>query len=159
GRQSFKALVARYSNEPRSAPILDELLRVNAVRRLGDGRLEALSRSYATVRWKPHGIEALGEELREHGATLLHNLEHPGQPRYGRRIVNAQLAPRYLPLLRRDIEDQFESVADVIEDALNERAHTVTPAPGGRDAVRLGVEIYVFEEPVILEPGIKEKGS
>lgn len=151
-RVSFKALVSRYSNEPRVAPILDELLRVNAVRRLPNGTLQALSRTYATVRWDADGIAALGQQLNEYAGTLLHNLEHPGRPHYVRRVVNAQLDPRYLPMLVRDIEEQAETVADSIDDALNDRRHTVTPARGGRDAVRLGVGIYVFEEPVSLEP-------
>jgi Family of unknown function (DUF6502) len=156
-RVSFQSLVARYSNEPRITPILDELLRVNAVRKLPDGSLKAVSRTYATVRWDSDGIVALGEQLNEHCATLLHNLEHPGRPRYVRRVVNAQLDPRYRPMLVRDIEEQFETLADSIDDALNDRQHTVTPVRGGREAVRLGVAIYLFEEPVILEPASSQE--
>jgi hypothetical protein len=150
--RSFKELVKRYSNEPRSAPILDELLRVNAVKRLPDGSLKAVSRSYATVRWNPDGIASLGEQLAEHCSTLLHNLEHPGEPRLARRIVNAQLDPNYRPMLVRDIQEQLEATATSIDDALNDRRATVTPVQGGREAVRLGVVMYVFEEPVVLEP-------
>jgi hypothetical protein len=150
-RRSFKALVARYSNEPRVAPILDELLRVNAIRRRSDGRLQALSRTYATVRWDPDGIESFGEQMKEHCETLLHNLENPGRPRFVRRVVNAQLDPRYQPVLVREIEADFRMMADSIDHALNARGHTLIPAHGGRDAVRLGVVMYVFEEPVVLE--------
>ncbi|HWZ63610.1 MAG TPA: DUF6502 family protein [Steroidobacteraceae bacterium] len=156
-RRSFKELVKRYSNEPRVTPILDELLRVNAVKRLSDGTLKAVSRTYATVRWNPDGIASLGEQLAEHCGTLLHNLEHPGEPRLVRRIVNAQLDPRYRPMLVRDIQEELEATANSIDDALNERRATVTPVRGGRQAVRLGVVMYVFEEPVILEPATSEK--
>jgi hypothetical protein len=151
-RRSFGELVKRYSNEPRVTPILDELLRVNAVKKLPDGTLKALSRTYATVRWNPDGIASLGEQLAEHCGTLLHNLEHPGEPRLVRRIVNAQLDPLYRPMLVRDIQEQLDAVGDSIDDALNDRRATVTPVRGGRAAVRLGVAMYVFEEPVILEP-------
>ena len=157
--RSFTELVRRYSNEPRVAPILDELLRVNAVKRLPDGTVKAISRSYATVRWNPDGIASLGEQLGEHCATLFHNLEHPGQPRFVRRVVNAQLNPLYRPLLLRDIQEQLAAAADSIDDALNERRATVTPAAGGREAVRLGVVMYVFEEPVLLEPAASGKRS
>ena len=74
-----------------------------------------------------------------------------------RRVVNAQLDPRYRPVLVRDIEEQFESLADSIDDALNHRGHTVAPTRAGREAVRLGVAMYVFEEPVILERAAPEK--
>jgi hypothetical protein len=114
--------------------------------------LKAVSRSYATVRWNPAGITSLGEQLAEHCGTLLHNLEHPGEPRLVRRVVNAQLDPTYRPMIVRDIQDHFDAAAESIDDALNDRRATVTPVAGGREAVRLGVVMYVFEEPVILEP-------
>jgi hypothetical protein len=152
-RRSFNELVKRYSNEPRARPILDELLRVGAIKRLPDGTLKAISRSYATVRWDPAGITSLGEQLADVCATLLHNLEHPGEPRVVRRVVNAQLDPLYRPLLVRDIQEQLDTAANAIDDALNDRRATVTPVEGGRPAVRLGVAMYLFEEPVLLEPG------
>jgi uncharacterized protein DUF6502 len=156
-RKSFKALVSRYSNEPRATPILEELLRVKAVRVRSDGTLQALSRTYATVRWDPAGIASLGDQLSEHFATLLHNLEDPGRPRLVRRIVNAQLDPRYRPMLVRDIEDQVKSLADSLDDALNHRGYTLTPKRGAHEAVRLGVGFYLFEEPVILDAPAPEK--
>ena len=156
-RKSFKALVRRYSNEPRATPILEELLRVKAVRQRQDGTLQALSRTYATVRWDPAGIESLGDQMNELCDTLLYNLENPGQLRLVRRIVNAQLDPRYRPMLVRDIQSQVSSLADSLDDALNHRGYTVTPKRGGREAVCLGVGFYVFERPVILEPVASEK--
>ena len=157
-RRSFKELVKRYSNEPRITPILDELLRVKAVKQLPDGNLKAVSRTYATVRWNTDGIARLGDHLAEHCATLLHNLEHPGEPRLVRRVVNAQLDPLYRPMLVRDIQEQLDAAADSIDDALNDRRATVTPGRGGREAVRLGVAMYVFEEPVILRPTTGAQG-
>jgi hypothetical protein len=157
-RRSFQELVKRYSNEPRVTPILDELLRVNAVKRLADGTLKAVSRSYATVRWNPDGISSLGDQLAEHCATLLHNLEHAEQPRLVRRVVNAQLDPLYRPMLVRDIQEQLDAAADSIDDALNDRRATVRPVRGGREAVRLGVAMYVFEERVVLEPVTGPRG-
>lgn len=150
--KSFQALVARYSNEPRVVPILDELLRVNAVKQRTDGQLQAISRTYATVRWSPQGIHTLGEELREHCATLIHNLENPARPRYARRVINAQLNPRYLPILMRDIDEHLEIMADSLDDTLNARSRTLTSSGTQQDGVRLSVSMYVFEEPMVLEP-------
>lgn len=151
GRQSFQALIARYSNEPRPAPILDELLRVGAVKRRSDGTYQAVSRTYATVRWAPLGLEGLGEQLREHCATLLHNLENPSRARFVRRVVNAQLDPRYLPILLRNIDQQLETTADTFDDAVNARSRTLVPGAEPQDAVKLSISMYVYEEPVVLE--------
>jgi Family of unknown function (DUF6502) len=146
GRRSFASLVERYSGERwLVATILDELLRVKAVRRRADGRIEALSRTYATVRWDPDGVAAFGEQLHEHCATLLHNLKNPAHARYVRRVVNAQLDPRYIPMLRRDLEQQVEAVADSMDDALNDPRQTLLGAPGDTGASSLGIAFYVFE--------------
>lgn len=86
-RRSFEALCRRYSGEYRTGPILEELLRVRAVKPLPEGHLQALSRTYATVRWDPEGIAALGEHLSEHCATLVANLEQPTRPRLARQVA------------------------------------------------------------------------
>jgi hypothetical protein len=141
-RRSFEALCRRYSGEYRTAPILDELLRVRAVRRIPEGRIQALSRTYATVRWDPEGIAALGEQLAEYCATLVANLERPTRPRLARQVVNARLDPRYAPVLIRDIENNLRIQADSLHDTLNDPLHRAAP---GAPAIRLGVGIYVFE--------------
>ena len=146
-RRSFAALCQRYSGERRTAPVLDELLRVRAVRRLKDGSVEAVSRTYATVRWDPEGIAAVGDQLREHCETLVHNLKHPSRPRFVRRVLNSRLDPRYAPMLMRDIEQHAGSVVDSIDDALNAAQYTVKATRGAGDAMTLGVAIYVFEDP------------
>lgn len=144
-RRSFAALVERYSGEGwRVATILEELLRVKAVRRLPDGRVEALSRSYATVRWDPDGVTEFGEQLSEHCATLVHNLKYPARARYVRRVLNARLDPRYVPMLVRDLVQQAEGFADAADDSLNDPKQTIT----GRskdEAASLGVALYLFE--------------
>lgn len=143
-RRSFEALCRRYSGEFRVTPILEELLRVRAVRRLPEGRIQAVSRTYATVSWDPEGIEAIGEQLAEHCATLVANLEQPTRPRLARQVVNARLNPRYAPVLIRDIESNLRVQADSLLDTLNDPLHRAAP---GTPAMRLGVGIYVFEAP------------
>lgn len=143
-RRSFEALCRRYSGQYRAVPILDELSRVGAVRRLAEGRVQALSRTYATVRWDPEGIAAVGEQLAEHCATLVANLEQPTRPRLARQVVNARLNPKYAPILIRDIESSLQVQADGLNDNLNDPLHT---AESRAPAMRLGVGIYVFEGP------------
>jgi hypothetical protein len=146
GRRSFAGLVERYSGERwRVATILEELLRVEAIRRLPDGRVQALSRTYATVRWDPEGVEAFGMQLSEHCATLLHNLNSPGHPRYVRRVLNARLNPHYGPMLLRDIEQQAQVLADSVDDALNDPRQTLTGRDSDAKAVTLGLSLYLFE--------------
>ena len=142
-RRSFAALCDRYSGEQRTAPILDELLRVGAVRQLPDGRLQALSRTCVQVKWDPAGVEVVGEQLRDHCATLLENLRHPTRARFTRQVVNAHLDLRHAPMVIREIERSLQARTDALHETLNDPAHT---APAGASAMRLGVGVYVFEE-------------
>jgi hypothetical protein len=145
GKGSFAGLVDQYSGErSRVATILSELLRVKAIRKLADGRLQAISRTYATARWSAEGIESLGEELGEHCAALLHNLNHPERPLYARRIVNTRLDPRYLPMLLRDMEQQSETLTDSMDDALNDPQKTLKGKRDG-ETTSLGLALYLFQ--------------
>jgi hypothetical protein len=145
GRRSFAALVERYSGaRALVAAIRDELLRVKAIRRLPDGRLQALSRTYATVRWDPDGVMAVGEQLNELCTTLTHNLKFPARPLYVRRVINAQLDPRYVPMLTRDIEQHAKVLVDSFDDSLNDPRATLPGSPRDTGAVSLGVAFYVF---------------
>jgi hypothetical protein len=164
-RRSFAALCARYSGEGRSAPLLEELMRVRAVRRLTDGRIEALSRTCATVRWDPAGIAAVGEALADHCASLVHNLKNPSRPRFTRHVLNARLDPRYVPVLVRDIERQAATLTDSLDETLNDPLHSVAATALAEDAVRLGVGVYLFEEPgeppgsTVAEAGAAKKSG
>lgn len=149
-RRSFQALVRLYSGERwRSATILDELLRVKAVRQLPDGRIRALSRSYATVRWDPEGITSVGEQLADHCETLLHNLRDPGHSRFVGRVVNSRVDPRYVPVLLRDLRESAQVFLQTQDSALNYVGHTLREERNTSQAVgppmRLGVTLYIFE--------------
>ena len=155
-RRSFAALCDRYSGEQRTAPVLDELLRVGAVRQLPDGRLQALSRTCVQVRWDPAGVEAVGEQLRDHCTTLLENLHHPTRARFARQVVNAHLDLRHAPMVIREIERSLQARTDALHETLNDPAHT---APAGAPAMRLGVGVYVFEEAPAEEGVSRENES
>jgi hypothetical protein len=151
-RRSFAALVKRYAGDPRVVTLLKELLRVKAVRRLPDGKLEVLSRTFATARWDNTGIEMVGERVRDLLDTLVHNLKHPSRPRYARFVVNAEVDPNFVPLLLRDITHQAEVMADSFQDALSDPERIVRPTRSAQDAHRISIGIFVTEEATLVPP-------
>ncbi len=151
-RRSFAALVKRYAGDPRVRTLLKELLRVKAVRRLPDRHVEVLSRTFVTARWDNTGIEIVGERVRDLLDTLVHNLKHPSRPRYARFVVNAEVDPRYVPLLLRDITQQAEVLADSFQDSLNDPDRIVRPTRSAQDAHRISLGIFVAEEPALVDP-------
>ncbi|MBS1994660.1 MAG: hypothetical protein JSS86_00060 [Cyanobacteria bacterium SZAS LIN-2] len=158
-KKSFANLVARYSGDPRVQTTIDELLRARAVRETKDGRFEVLTRTFSPSKLDAEGMTRVGEQIRDHLETLVYNLRHPSMPRFHRVIENSQLDPRYVPVLVRDISSQADSLADSVDDALNNPAATVKPGNQVQDAARLGVAIYIFEEPVVVAPPPGSKRS
>lgn len=69
------------------APILEELARVRVIRRLPDELRAGTELNLCTVRWDPEGIAAVGNQLAEHCATLVANLEQPTRPRLARQVA------------------------------------------------------------------------
>ena len=67
-------------------------------------------------------------------------------------VANAEVDPRFVPLLVRDLTEQAEVLADSFEDALNDPERIVRPARSAQDAKRLGVCIFVVEEATLVEP-------
>lgn len=151
-RGSFVSLVKRYSGDPRARTLLHELLRVKAVRRLPDRRLEVLSRSFATVRWDSQGVALLGEQARDLLENLVHNLQRPQQPRYVRFILNDKVDPDYVPMLIRDLTQQAESFADRCDDALSDPNRTLNPTQAAQPATRLGVGIFILSDTTSVAP-------
>jgi hypothetical protein len=151
-KRSFTALVKRHSGDPRVATLLDELTRVRAVRQRPDGLLEVLSRTFVTARWDAGGIQAVGERVHDLLATLVHNLKHPHMPRYERFVVSNEVSPRYVPMLLRDITAQADVLAEGFQDALTDPQHSVKPGKGVQDARRVGLAVYVVDEPTLIEP-------
>src|ERR1700722_7753230 len=151
GRRSFVALVNRYSGDPRVATLLKELLRVKAVRRVPGKRLEVLSRTVATARWDSEGVLMMGERVRDLLETLTHNLKNESSPRYARFIVNADIDPKYVPMLVRDITEQAQVLGDSFEDALSHPDASLRRRSTAR-ATRLGVGFFLIEESAPVDP-------
>ena len=150
-RRSFGALVRKHSGDPRVRTLLRELERVKAVRRAADGRLEVVRRSYAPLTLSPAGIEEIGQEARDYLRTLIHNLRYPAQRLYQRRTQNVSLTPSQAAILLRYLTTQADAALNALEGELND------PLPDRSDlrrqpSVRLGIGVYVFQEPLEESP-------
>ena len=147
-RRSFVALVKRHSGDAHNAaPILEELLRSQAVREHADGTLEAISRTCVNVGWDEAGIEAVGEELAEHIETLLFNLKNPDRPRFAKRIVCGHLDPHAARVIVPELAEQAEIFLEGAHDALNRPKHPSHKEPSHPSALRFAVALQFFQAP------------
>ena len=142
---SFAALVKRYAGQTRVAPVLNSLRAAGAVRILPDGRIEAVARTSVSGRWDREGILALGEEVAQHLALLVHNARHPEDRHFARRVANLWVDARYARILRQEFEENAEVFLESTEVALNHKRHAAKP--GSKDARRISVAIQVMDEP------------
>ncbi len=155
--KSFQALVAHYAGGPKSRAVLQELIRANAVRLLPGKQVEALSRTITTVKWDPEGIQEVGERMRDLLETLRFNLKNPMRPRFARFVVNRSIDPKYGPVLKRDFTNYADSLADSMQEFLDNPHSNVSPGRKAQPAVRLGMGFYLIEEPTTVEPKISKQ--
>jgi hypothetical protein len=150
--KSFEELVSLYAGGLKAKSVLQELLRLHAVRLLPGDRVEVISETITTVKWDADGIQEVGERVRDLLETLSYNLKNPMRPRFVRFVVDRSIDPKYLPLLRRQFTDYADNLAGTLQDSLSHSPQKLFPTKKPQDAVRLGLGFYLFEEPSIVEP-------
>ena len=87
-RLSFSELVKRYSGDIPVRPMLDELVRVGAVKQLKDGRLGLVVRGYIPQKGLDQKLAILGHDTADLITTIDHNLYvNPASPRIQRKVM------------------------------------------------------------------------
>ena len=156
GSQGFAALVRRHSGDVPVRAVLDELLRVGAVRRRDDGRLVLVARAYVPQRSPIDKIAILGADVADLIDTIDHNIEHgDADPRFQRKVMYRQVPPAALPEFRRLSAAQAQTLLERLDRWLSERS-VGEPSSPDEPRARVGMGIYYFEERLDSHPP-KEK--
>lgn len=144
GRVSFAALVKRHSGDMPPRAVLDELLRVGAVQRLDDGRIEPVARAYVPQRGSTEKIDILGHDVADLIATIDHNIEHgDADARFQRKVMYHALPAGALPAFRKLSANQAQALLEKLDRWLAD--HDIDPA-AGEPTARVGLGIYYFED-------------
>lgn len=147
GEMSFAMLVKRHSGDAPVRAVLDELLRVGAVRRRDDGLLELVARAYVPLRSPIDKIAILGADVADLIDTIDHNIEHGDRnPRFQRKLMYHSIPVDVLPEFRKLSSAQAQALLEKLDKWL--AAHD-TPKPSkAPDAsrARVGLGIFYFEE-------------
>jgi hypothetical protein len=154
--KSFAELVRRYSGDMPPRAVLDELLRVGAVRRMSNGRLRLLVPAYVPRSSNVDKIGILGADAADLIHTINHNLEHSGrEPRFQRKVMYDNLPAEAVEEFRRLSAAQSQQLLECLDGWLVKRDRDVSPNVKGRGRFRAGIGIYYFEED--LRGGSEEK--
>ena len=146
-RTSFTALVKRYSGDIPVRALLDELVRVGAVKRLKDGRVGLVSRGYVPQRGLEEKLAILGSDTADLIATIDHNIfGNPSKPRMQRKVMYDNVPVEAARAFQTVAEDRAQEMLEALDRWLSHRDRDVNPTVRGKGRVRVGVGIYHFEE-------------
>lgn len=145
---SFSELARAYSGDIYSGIILDELVRVGAVRIRSDQCVEALSRRYTTGGADPESLRHAGIVAGDILATLEHNMTVSIDERlFEDESIALNLPREAVPMLARLLERRGAAFLDDLDGWLAEaenkgQAGSTTPS----DTVRAGVRLVMIVE-------------
>jgi hypothetical protein len=153
GPAGFALLVKRHSGDVPARAVLDELIRVGAVRARDDGRLELLERAYVPSRSAVEKLRILGNDVADMIDTIDHNLMHGAtDPRFQRKVMYHSVPTEALPEFRKLGAKQSQTLLEKMDRWL--AAHDTDNPADQPDLprARVGLGIYYFEEPVAPQP-------
>ena len=141
GPDSFTALVRDHSGDVPVQAVLAELLRVNAVQRLRNGKLRLTRKAYVPSDDAQEKIQILGDDVRNLISTIDHNLQRDTDLRFQREVSYDEF-----PL---EAIEEFRAMSAKRSQALLEQHYTWLKDRAGQtsatDQRRVGVGIYYFE--------------
>ncbi len=157
---SFSELVKRFSGDIPVRATLDELIRVGAVKRLEDGRISLLTRTYVAESSDADKLHIMGTDVAHLMSTIDHNLKSdPMGPFFQRKVAYDNLPDEVLPLFRQYSAKRAQTLLENLDRWLAQHDRDVTPAVKGTGRNNAGIGIYYFEEPYSIEENPDELRS
>jgi hypothetical protein len=143
GELSFTAVVREFSGDVPPRAIADELLRVGAIKKLSDGRLQLIEHAYVPGDDVGEKLHILGTDVAALIATIDHNIYGGAPARFQRKVEYSAIASALMPEVRHEIAALAQASLEQMDEVLQAK---FVLAPDADDSTRTGVGIYYFEE-------------
>ena len=144
---TFSALVKAYSGDIPVRAVLDELLRVGAVKQLKDGRICLVSRGYVPQNGSSEKLHVLGVDTADLISTIDHNINlRPTKPRFQRKVMYDNVPIEAAQEFRTLAAAEGQELLEKLDRWLAHRDRDTNPASKGTGRVRVGLGIFQFEE-------------
>jgi hypothetical protein len=144
---SFAALVRRFSGDIPFRAILDELLRVGVVEKVGDDGIRLKTRAYVPESGDTEKLNILGTDVSDLVSTIDHNLQHgSSDPFFQRKVMYDNVPVEAIQEFRRMSGAQAQALLERLDKWLSQHDRDTHPGNGGTGRVRTGIGIYYFEE-------------
>lgn len=127
--------------------LLDELVRVGAVKQLRDGRIGLVSRGYIPRNGTVPKLRVLGADTADLITTIDHNIYgKPSKPRFQRKLMYDNVPLEAVAEFRTLAAAESQELLEKLDRWLAHRDRDVNPVSKGTGRVRVGLGIYHFEE-------------
>jgi hypothetical protein len=147
GHESFAALARRFSGDIPSRAILDELLRVGVVEKVGDSSVRLKTRAYVPESGNTDKLNILGTDVSDLVSTIDHNLQHgAADPFFQRKVMYDNVPVEALQEFRNMSGAQAQALLEKLDKWLSQHDRDTSSGTGGTGQVRTGIGIYYFEE-------------
>jgi hypothetical protein len=147
GRRSFADVVRRYSGDMPARAVLDELLRVGAVRELRDGRVQLVSHAYVPQTGEEEKLGILGTDVAALISTIDHNLTKPPEESFLQlKVSYDNLTEEDLPRLRKNASKKAHKLLEELDRTWSRHDRDVNPDVEGTGRKRAMLGIYYHED-------------
>jgi len=143
---SFRSLVAKYGGDITAGPILDELLRIGAVRYLEDTKIELLAEGYVPVSNELEKLKILGDSCRDLLTTINYNLDTPKHPRYQREVLYRGLSQNSVNEFKLVSHDKCQELLLDLNSWLANKLELDTRLETTQTETRVGIGLYYVED-------------
>jgi len=143
---SFQSLVSQYGGDITFAPILEELLRINAVEYVEDTRVRLVAEGYIPVSNELEKIKIMGDSVHDLLTTIEYNLESPKHPRFQREVIYLKLSQNSMNEFKLISHDKCQQLLLDLNEWLATKLELDTRLEVNEPNSRVGVGIYYIEE-------------
>ena len=144
--KSFEELVRRYSGNISSGAILDELLRIGAVERIGDSEVKLVSEGYIPEPGEIEAINVMGRSVSDMLKTIEYNLADPEHRRFQREVIYTEMSQAGMNEFKLVSRNKCNDLLLDLNDWLGNKWDIEKELDLHEPNTKVGVGIYYIEE-------------
>jgi hypothetical protein len=143
---TFQGLVKKYGGDITYGPILDELLRINAVKYIDDNTIKLLAEGYIPISDELEKLKIFGDSACDLLTSVHYNLDSPKYPRFQRQVVYLQLSQNSINEFKLVSHDKCQKLLLELNEWLAGKLELDTRLEVTQPHSRVGVGIYYIED-------------
>jgi len=144
---TFSLLVKRYSGDMPVRAVLDELVRVGVVERVGKDQVKLVARAYVPSHSSPDKLRMLGTDVSDLIATIDHNItDGQTDPMFQRKVMYDNIPVAAVQEFRTLSAVKSQALIEAFDQWLAQHDRDTNPDITGEGRMRTGIGIYYFEE-------------